>query len=147
MKLTLNRRPSVGGATIGELMLDGARLVYTLEDEIREHPGVPVGNWKIRGATAIPAGNYRVTLEDSPRFGPGTLTINNVPGFTGVRMHAGNDTEQTEGCPLLGLRVTATTIVGGTSRPAVTIVQQHVRAAIASGQQVWIDINNPTAVA
>ena len=147
MKLTLNRRPSVGGATIGELLEDGARLCFTLEDEIREQPGVPVGNWKIKGATAIPAGNYRVTLEDSPRFGPGTLTINNVPGFTGVRMHAGNDTEQTEGCPLLGLRVTATTIVGGTSRPAVTLVQQHVRAAIASGQQVWIDINNPTAVA
>ena len=62
-----------GGATIGELMLDGARLVYTLEDEIREVPGMPVGNWKIKGATAIPAGNYRVTLEDSPRHGPTTL--------------------------------------------------------------------------
>ena len=147
MKLTLNRRPSVGGATIGELMLDGARLAYTLEDEIREQPGVPVGNWKIRGATAIPAGNYRVTLEDSPRFGPGTLTINNVPGFTGVRMHGGNTSDDTLGCPLLGLRVTDTTIVGGTSQPALALVKSRVRAALAAGQQVWIDINNPTAVA
>ena len=147
MKLTLNRRPSVGGATIGELMLDGARLAYTLEDEIREQPGVPVGNWKIRGATAIPAGNYRVTLEDSPRFGPGTLTINGVPGFTGVRMHGGNTSDDTLGCPLLGLRVTDTTIVGGTSQPALALVKSRVRAALAAGQQVWIDINNPTAVA
>jgi hypothetical protein len=147
MKLTLNRRPSVGGATIGELLADGARVCYSLEDEIREIPGVPVGNWKIKGQTAIPAGTYRVTMEDSPRFGPGTLTINNVPGFVGVRIHGGNTSEDTEGCPLLGLRVTATLIVGGTSRPAVTMVQQKVRAALASGQQVWIDINNPTAVA
>ncbi len=147
MKLTLNRRPSVGGATIGELLEDGARLCFTLEDEIREIPGSPVGNWKIKGATAIPAGEYRVTLEDSPRFGPGTLTINNVPGFVGVRMHGGNTAEDTEGCPLLGLRVTATTIEGGTSRPAVALVQQRVRAALASGEQVWIDINNPVEVA
>lgn len=147
MKLTLNRRPSVGGATIGELMDDDARLVYTLEDEIREVVGEPVGNWKIKGATAIPAGLYRVTLEDSPRFGPGTLTINNVPGFVGVRMHGGNTSDDTEGCPLLGLRVTSNSIVGGTSRPAVTLVQQHVRAALAAGQQVWIDICNPVEVA
>ncbi len=147
MKLTLNRRPSVGGATIGELMLDGARLVYTLEDEIREVVGSPVGNWKVKGATAIPAGLYQVTLEDSPKFGPGTLTINRVPGFTDIRMHGGNTSDDTEGCPLLGLRVTETTIVGGTSRPAVALVQQRVRAALASGQQVWIDICNPVEVA
>ena len=147
MKLKLNRRPSVGGATIGELLEDGARVCFTLEDEVREIPGIPVGNWKIKGATAIPAGLYRVTLDDSPRFGPGTLTINNVPGFTGVRMHGGNSSEDTHGCPLLGLRVTETTIVGGTSRPAVALTQQRVRAAIASGQQVWIDINNPVEVA
>lgn len=147
MKLTLNRRPSVGGATIGELLADGKPLCFTLEDEIREVPGVPVGHWKIKGATAIPAGRYRVTLEDSPRFGPATMTINSVPGFTGVRIHGGNKHEDTEGCPLLGLKVTTTTIVGGTSGPAVKLVKDAVRAALASGQQVWIDINNPTAVA
>lgn len=147
MKLTLNRRPSVGGATIGELLADGKFLAFTLEDEIREVPGVPVGNWKIKGVTAIPAGRYRVTMEHSPRFGPNTLTINSVPGFTGVRIHGGNKHEDSEGCPLLGLKVTTTTIVGGTSAPAVRLVKDAVRAALASGQQVWIDINNPTAVA
>jgi len=147
MRLTLNRRPSVGGATIGELLEDGARLCYTLEDEIRERVGEPVGNWKIRGATAIPSGEYRVTLEHSPRFGPDTLTINNVPGFVGVRIHGGNTHENTEGCPLLGLRVTENTIVGGTSGPAVALVKSRVRAALASGHHVLITINNPTAVA
>lgn len=147
MKLTLNRRPSVGGATIGELLADGKPLCFILEDEIREVAGVPVGNWKIKGATAIPAGTYRVTMEDSPRFGPGTLTLNNVPGFSYIRMHGGFDKDSTEGCLITGLRVTATTIVGGTSQPALKLVKEKVRAALASGQQVWIDINNPTAVA
>jgi len=147
MKITLQRQPSVGGATIGRVSIDGTFACFSLEDEIREVVGQPVGNWKIKGATAIPAGLYRVTLEDSPRFGPGTLTINGVPGFSGVRMHGGNTAEDTEGCPLLGLRVTETTIVGGTSRPAVALVQQRVRAALASGQQVWIDICNPVEVA
>lgn len=147
MKLTLNRRPSIGGATIGELLEDGVRLCWTLEDEIRERVGEPVANWKIRGATAIPAGEYRVTLEHSPRFGPDTLTINNVPGFAGVRMHAGNTSDQTDGCPLLGLRVTDTTIVGGTSAPAVALVKARVRAALQAGQHVLLSINNPTAVA
>lgn len=147
MKLILNRRPTMGGATIGELLEDGVRLCYTLEDEIRERVGEPVANWKIKGATAIPAGEYRVTLEMSPRFGPDTLTINNVPGFTGVRMHAGNTDRDTDGCPLLGLRVTDTTIVGGTSAPAVGLVKARVRAALAAGQHVLLTINNPTAVA
>jgi hypothetical protein len=86
-------------------------------------------------------------MEHSPRFGPNTLTIHNVPGYVGVRIHGGNKHEDSEGCPLLGLKVTSTTIVGGTSAPAVKIVKDLVRAALASGQQVWIDINNPTAVA
>jgi hypothetical protein len=147
MRLTLNRRPSLGGATIGELLEDGARLCYTLEDEIRERVGEPVGNWKIKGQTAIPSGTYRVIMEDSPRFGPGTLTLLNVPGFSYIRMHGGFDKDSTEGCLITGLRVTATTIVGGTSQPALKLVKEKVRAALASGQQVWIDINNPVAVA
>lgn len=147
MKLVLNRRPSLGGSTIGELLEDGTRLCYTLEDEIRERVGEPVANWKVKGATAIPAGEYRVTLEHSPRFGPDTLTINGVPGFVGVRIHGGNKHEDTEGCPLLGLRVTDTTIVGGTSAPAVGLVKARVRAALASGQHVLLTIKNPTAVA
>lgn len=147
MKMTLNRRPSLGGATIGELWDGALRLCYTLEDEIRELPGMPVGNWKIKGATAIPAGEYSITLEDSPRFGPDTLTVNDVPGFTGVRMHAGNTSDDTEGCPLLGMAVTGTTIQGGTSRPAVELVKRRVRDALARGEHVQLIINNPTALA
>ncbi|WP_223688366.1 DUF5675 family protein, partial [Streptococcus pneumoniae] len=50
----------------------------------------------------MPSGRYRVTLDTSPRFGPETLTINDVPGFTGVRIHGGNDADDTEGCIIVG---------------------------------------------
>lgn len=143
MKLTLQRRESTGGATIGKLFIDGVYACCTLEDEIREVPGQPVESWKVHGKTAIPAGEYRVTLEDSGRFGPDTLTINDVPGFKYIRMHAGNTSADTEGCPLLGMQATETTLIGGTSRPAVALVKGEVMRAIERGERVSIEVRNP----
>ena len=146
MRLTLQRTHAQGPATFGKLYADGVYLCFTLEDEIREIPGQSVAAWKIKGATAIPSGQYRVTLENSPKFGPGTLTVNEVPGFVGVRMHAGNTTDDTEGCPLLGMAITNTGIAGGTSRAAVSLVKDAVLNATRKGEPVTIDIINPTAV-
>jgi len=129
--------------TFGKLLAgDDHRLCYTLEDEVREIPGQPVADWKIRGATAIPAGRYRLTMEDSPKFGPDTLTVHDVPGFDYIRMHAGNTEADTEGCPLLGMEIDPHGIVGGTSRPAVKLVQHVVREAIDRGDVVWLDVSN-----
>ena len=145
MKISLHRRPSVGGATIGKLHIDDVFACYTLEDEIREAEGVSVADWKIKGHTAIPAGKYTVTLEYSNRFGPDTLTINDVPGFKYIRMHAGNTTADTEGCPLLGMQSTEVSLIAGTSRPAVAFVKGDVAQAMRRGEGVTIDIYNPTA--
>lgn len=149
MLLNIRRRPSIGGATIGALhdAGSGVFLCYTLEDEIREQAGVPVAAWKIKGATAIPAGKYRITLEKSPRFGPDTITLHDVPGFDFIRMHGGNKAEDTEGCPLVGFQVTSSSIVGGTSGPALKMVKAHIKAAIQRGESVWIDIQNPVEMA
>ena len=142
MNLTLQRRSSVGGATIGKLYIDGVYACATLEDEVREIEGVPVADWKIKGATAIPTGQYRVTLEHSNRFGADTLTLHDVPGFTSIRMHAGNTSADTEGCPLLGLQATEVSLIAGTSRPAVALVKAEVQRAVRKGEEVTIDINN-----
>lgn len=147
MKITLQRRDSKGGATIGKLYIDGAFICHTLEDEVREIEGQPVSAWKIKGATAIPAGTYRVTLEDSMRFGLETLSLANVPGFLYIRMHAGNTSANTEGCVLLGMQATETTLVGGTSRPAVALVKSLVKAAIVRETVVMIEISNARGVA
>ena len=147
MNLTLQRTHATGPATFGKLFADGAFLCYTLEDEVREIPGEPVQAWKIHGVTAIPTGRYLVTLEDSPKFGPDTLTVNQVVGFIGVRMHAGNTTKDTEGCPLLGLAIYGGGIVGGTSRPAVDLVKHAVKQAWAGGEQVWMEVVNAVVLA
>lgn len=142
MRLTLQRRESSKGATIGTLHADGVFLCYTLEDTVREIAGRPVSEWKIHGATAIPAGLYRVTLENSPRFGPDTLTLLDVDGFQYIRMHAGNSHKDTEGCILLGMSALSDRLVGGTSRPAVTAVKEVVKKALLRCSPVVIDVLN-----
>ena len=148
MQLTLQRTSPAGHPmTFGKLFSDGRFVCYTLEDEVREIDGQPVADWKIHGETAIPSGEYRITMEQSARFGPNTLTVNNVPGFVGVRMHAGNTVGDTEGCPLLGIAIDAHGIVGGTSGPAVKLVKQVVGDAIARGEVVLMDVVNAMVLA
>lgn len=144
MNLVLQRDTGPGHPrTFGRLLAeDDHRLCYVLEDEVREVPDVPVADWKIKSATAIPAGRYRLTLEYSQRFGPDTLTVHDVPGFSYIRMHAGNTEADTEGCPLLGMEIDPRGIVGGTSRQAVKLVQFLVRDAIERGEEVWLTVNN-----
>lgn len=144
MKLTLTRRASKGNCTIGRLHIDDVFACATLEDVVREVDGQPVSAWKVKGATAIPVGAYRVTLENSPRFGMDTLTLNDVPGFEYIRMHAGNTSDDTEGCILLGMQATETSLIGGTSRPAVALVKDEVRKAIKRGESVSITVSNAT---
>jgi len=99
---TLQREPGVGKSTPGVLSC-GGRWWYTLEDQVREQAGVPVATWKVHGETAIPAGRYRVVLSMSNRFGRLLPEVQNVPGFVGIRWHAGNAIDDTDGCQLVGL--------------------------------------------
>jgi hypothetical protein len=96
MELIINRRVFTGDSTIGEFLVDGQFFCYVLEDIVRES-GV-----KIAGKTAIPEGRYRVIIDQSARFGRAMPHILDVPGFEGIRIHAGNTAKDTEGCPLLG---------------------------------------------
>ena len=140
MLLTLQRRASKGGATIGELFLDGVHESYTLEDEIREIPGAAVVEWKVDGKTAIPTGKYRIAMTRSPRFGKVLPLLLDVPGFSGVRIHAGNKAEHTEGCILVGAESYENTI--GRSKEALLELMAAIDMAIENNEQVWIEIKN-----
>lgn len=129
MELTLQRLPSENSHTDGDLSVDNEWLCYTLEDTVRAV--------KIKSETAIPAGRYRITMENSPKFGPNTLTVNNVPGFSGVRIHAGNTEADTEGCPLVGMVRTADGI--GRSREALAMLKPRVADGLADGE-AWLTI-------
>jgi len=142
MILTLKREPSENGRTFGKLFAeDGHKIAWSLEDEIRE-TDEPVEKWKVPGSTAIPQGVYRLSLKFSPRFGVDTMTIHDVPGFTHIRIHAGNTVLDSSGCILLGMQ---TTPIGlAESKPAITLAREFVRRAQDDGETVWIDIQNPT---
>lgn len=99
MELTVIRFAFGKTATIGILTADGVPACYTLEDPDRSMVGLP----KIKARTAIPAGQYDLAITWSPRFKRMLPEIQDVSGFSGVRIHWGNRPEDTEGCLLVGV--------------------------------------------
>lgn len=116
MELLLKRIAKRETYTIGHLYIDGKYFCDTCEDKDRGlMQSLPLSvnvAKKKKGATAIPTGRYRVTLDvQSPRFSKMTQykfcngyvpRILNVPAFDGVCIHIGNTAKDTEGCPLVG---------------------------------------------
>lgn len=141
MNLVLRRTKLSPLSTIGELYLDGRFLCYTLEDTVREMVGVPVKVWKMPGVTAIPQGIYGVTITRSPRFGRDLPLLQDVPGFSGVRIHTGNRPEDTEGCILVGQKVGTDQVIE--SRGAFAALFEIIEGALTAGEPVNIDIRNP----
>jgi hypothetical protein len=99
-----------GETTLGLLYIDDEFYCYTLEDTFREI--------KVQGKTRIPAGTYNVDF--IKQITPLTLTyrktrdwfdyhleIKNVPGFTGVYIHNGGTSADTEGCLLIAHGISA----------------------------------------
>ena len=106
MEIIIHRVWREKGFTIGRMYIDGKFFCHTLEDEDRglaQYMNVgEIMNIKLAGKTAIPAGDYKVCRTYSPRFKKMMAQIMNVKGFAGVRIHAGNKSADTDGCPLLG---------------------------------------------
>lgn len=140
MDITLRRTNFTERSTIGELLINGVHQCYTLEDKMREQPGVPVERWKAHGKTAIPTGRYQVVITHSARFDRDLPLLVAVPGFDGIRIHPGNTDKDTEGCILVGLDRGVDQI--GQSRAAFTTLFTRLRAA--SGP-LWITITNEEA--
>lgn len=77
---------------------------YTLEDTVRDinKNGIFDGEeTKIYGETAIPFGFYHGQVTYSPKFKRDMPLIKDVPEFTGIRIHGGNDEDDTYGCLLV----------------------------------------------
>lgn len=138
MNLRLAREPSIEGCTFGVLFRDGHFECHTLEDEIREHPGVPVEQWKVPQATAIPYGRYEVRITPSQRFQRDLPILIDVPGFTGIRMHAGNTVADTEGCLLLGRDRQGSRLL----QSRVALEALYTKLIAAAGPH-WITIEPP----
>jgi len=136
MKLRVERGAPGASSTIGKLYVDGVFFAYTLEDVDRQ---LESGGKKIQGETAIPRGSYKVIIDFSNRFQKQMMHVLNVPGFEGIRIHAGNTDKDTEGCILLG-KVRSDNAVFN-SREAVNALFDKVRAALSAGQEVNLEVN------
>ena len=100
MKLVLIRHARRADYTIGRLEDEnGMKICDTLEPTWRDYKG---GDMKIPKKSAIPEGSYRVVVTKSRRFQKYLPLLVGVPGFEGVRIHAGNTSRDTEGCILVG---------------------------------------------
>lgn len=139
MQLSVRPILSTEESTISALFVDDVDSgMFILEDPVREEPGVPVSEWKIKGRTAIPAGNYRVTITQSARFNRPLPLLNDVPGFAGIRIHSGNTSADTEGCLLPGLSYGADRV--NHSRDAFNVIFSLIQTALNAGEEVWCEI-------
>lgn len=107
MILTVERKYKKSTYTIGMLYINGKFFSNTLEDTDRglnsDMSGSEIMSKKVYGKTAIPTGEYKVTLTKSLKFKKIMPYINDVKGFLGIRIHSGNDASHTDGCLLVGL--------------------------------------------
>lgn len=99
MKLTVKRNKFTDDYTIGQMFIDGEYFCDTLEDKVRE---LTCEKDKVYGRTAIPSGTYPVIIDYSSHFKRPLPHILDVPYFSGIRIHSGNESGDTRGCILVG---------------------------------------------
>lgn len=106
MRLTVLRIANKPTYTIGKLYIDGCYFSDVLEDTDRgldDSMSVDeILKKKIKGQTAIPTGTYPVKITYSPKYKKNMPLIENVKGYSGIRIHSGNTHKDTEGCLLTG---------------------------------------------
>jgi hypothetical protein len=106
MELKLVRKEFTNESTISELFVDGVKECFAIEDKDRNLNNAmteeAIKCIKVHGKTAIPEGRYRVVISYSNRFKKYLPEVLGVPGFAGIRIHAGNTAADSEGCILPG---------------------------------------------
>nr|DAX30840.1 MAG TPA: Protein of unknown function (DUF2778) [Caudoviricetes sp.] len=106
MEIKVNRIARKDGYTVGRMSLNNKYFCDTLEDTDRGLADTMQVNEilakKVKAQTAIPTGKYDVILTFSPKFKRVLPLLLNVKCYEGVRIHAGNSAEDTEGCLLVG---------------------------------------------
>ena len=135
--IRLNRIYKCDKYTIGHLYAAGQYICDTLEDIVRV---LNCEADKIKKQTAIPAGNYKVVLSWSGHFQCMMPELLDVPYFKYIRIHWGNDPEDTDGCILVGFNKVKGKVIK--SKEAYNKLMELLEPAFKSGEEVYIYISD-----
>lgn len=106
MIITLRRIAFKPKYTIGKLYIDGNYVCDTIEDTDRNLDDSMIEDEikkkKVYGETAIPYGTYPVRITYSNKFKKMLPLVENVKGFSGIRIHSGNTEKDSLGCIIVG---------------------------------------------
>jgi hypothetical protein len=84
---------------------------------------------KIPKKTCIPEGEYKLRLYFSPKRQANVFMLVNVPNFTEIEIHSGNNAQDTEGCILVGndldLTSSSNSVTLRQSRKALNVVNDY----------------------
>ena len=143
MQILIQRHALKEGYTIGRMEINGKYFCDTLEDTDRglseEMSETEIAARKVKGATAIPTGTYRIDMQTrSPRFGRVLPRLLRVKGYAGVLIHSGNTAADTEGCILVGLNRVRGKLIG--SRLKLGRLLVLLREAQAEGEEIELVI-------
>ena len=148
MRILLQRHALKAGYTIGRMEINGKYFCDTLEDTdrgLRESmTEAEIAAIKVKGATAIPTGTYRIDMQTrSPRFGRVLPRLVSVKGYAGVLIHSGNTAADTEGCILVGENRERGKVLN--SRATLERLLVFLRAAQAEGEEIELTITRAGA--
>lgn len=148
MQILIQRHALKAGYTIGRMGINGRYFCDTLEDTDRglsaEMSEDEIAALKVKGATAIPTGTYRIDMQtSSPRFGRVLPRLVSVKGYAGVLIHSGNTADDTEGCILVGLNRERGKLIG--SRLKLGRLLVLLREAQAEGEEIELTITRAGA--
>ena len=111
MEIKLIRDTFTPEYTLGKMYIDGEYFCETVEDTdrgLRDDMHIEdIVKAKVYGKTAIPYGRYKVLVNESAKFKRMLPLLVNVKGYAGIRIHRGNNAEDSLGCILPGLVRTA----------------------------------------
>lgn len=153
MKLLLKRIALRDIYTIGKLYVNGIYFCDTIEDKVRDlnKDGDlnDVGEGKIPSLTAIPYGEYEITLKvQSPKYSLRTgynwckgylPRLINVSNFDGILIHAGNTASDSAGCIIVG----ENKIKGQVINSMATLKRLYysvLKEASDRNEKIWIKI-------
>lgn len=145
--LVVQRQLYFSRATLGELLIDGKHVAWTLEDQLREVIGEDGKyHWepelKVPKETAIPTGTYQVVLNYSARFRRVLPMLVNVPDFVAIRFHGANGPQDVEGCIGLGMNRDPSNMSISNAAPAVEAVVNYLRNEESNKVKSYVEVKN-----